>query len=57
MLTRLACHHWGSAGGEEVDLLLERDGILYPLEIKPTAASTRRMVSGIEAFRKTNPNL
>jgi len=55
--TRPACHHWRSAGGAEVDLLLERDGILYPFEIKLTAAPTRRMVSGIEAFRQAHPHL
>lgn len=49
---RPACYHWRSAGGAEVDLLLERDGTLYPVEIKLTAAPTRRMASGIEAFHQ-----
>ncbi len=39
LLTLLACHHWGSAGVEEVDLLLERDGILYPYGTKLTPAA------------------
>ena len=54
---RPACYHWRSAGGAEVDLILERDGILYPFEIKLTAAPTRRMTSGIEAFRQAHPHL
>ena len=28
--TRPIFYHWRSAGGAEVDLILERDGILYP---------------------------
>ena len=54
---RPACYHWRSAGGAEVDLLLERDGILYPVEIKLTTAPTRRMASGIEAFHQAHPQL
>lgn len=51
LATRPAFHHWRAAGGAEVDLVLERDGVLYPIEIKLTAAPTRRMASGIAAFR------
>ena len=51
LATRPAFHHWRTAGGAEVDLVLERDGMLYPLEIKLTAAPGRRQASGIEAFR------
>jgi predicted AAA+ superfamily ATPase len=54
---RPACYHWRSAGGAEVDLLLERDGTLYPFEIKLTAAPTRRMAAGIAAFRQAHPHL
>ena len=55
--TRPVFYHWRSAGGAEVDLILERDGILYPFEIKLTASPNRRMVSGIEAFRKAHTHL
>ena len=50
-------YHWRSRGGAEGDILLDRDGIFFPLEGKaksnPTAGDTR----GISAFRKTYPNL
>ncbi|MGB8144901.1 MAG: DUF4143 domain-containing protein [Chromatiaceae bacterium] len=55
--TRPIFYHWRSAGGAEVDLILERDGILYPFEIKLTAAPNRRMASGIEAFRHVHTHL
>lgn len=48
-------HHWRSHGGAEVDVLLERDGRLYPLEIKLTMNPTRKDARGIEAFRAAHP--
>lgn len=50
-------HHWRTNGGAEVDLLLERDGIFYPIEIKSKSNPSRRDTSGITAFRKTYPHL
>jgi hypothetical protein len=50
-------HHWRSHGGAEVDLLLERDGLLYPLEIKAGARPARRDARGIEALRASHPKL
>ncbi len=47
-------HHWRAAGGAEVDLILERDGQLFPFEIKLTANPTRRDTSGLLAFRKAH---
>ena len=52
-----AFHHWRSAGGAEVDLLLERDGKFYPFEIKLTANPTRQDASGLAAFRQSYPHL
>jgi predicted AAA+ superfamily ATPase len=52
-----AMYHWRSAGGAEVDLILERDGVLYPIEIKGTSNPARRDASGIHAFRKSYPRL
>ncbi len=40
-----------------MDILLERDGMFHPVEIKLTANPNRRMVSGIEAFRAAHPHL
>jgi hypothetical protein len=42
--------------GAEVDLLLERDGVLYPFEIKLTANPSRGAASGLAAFRKAYPD-
>jgi hypothetical protein len=55
MGVRPALYHWRSAGGAEVDLVLERDGVLHPVEIKLTAAPGRRYASGIAAFRAAHP--
>jgi hypothetical protein len=52
-----AFYHWRSAGGAEVDLLLERDGIFHPFEIKLTANPTRRDAAGLTAFRQSYPHL
>ncbi|WP_297481536.1 ATP-binding protein [Ferrovum sp.] len=51
-----SCHHWRSAGGAEVDLVMDRDGTLHPFEIKLTTQPTKRHASGLEAFRATHPN-
>jgi predicted AAA+ superfamily ATPase len=48
-------YHWRTKGGAEVDLILERDGILFPIEIKITANPTRKHTTGFDAFRKTYP--
>jgi uncharacterized protein len=52
-----AFYHWRSAGGAEVDLLLERDGKFHPFEIKLTANPTRRDAAGLMAFRQAYPQL
>jgi predicted AAA+ superfamily ATPase len=48
-------YHWRVHSGPEVDLILERDGILFPIEIKLTTNPSRKDTSGITAFRKTYP--
>lgn len=50
-------HHWRSAGGAEVDLLLERDGCFFPIEIKAKTRVSRADTRGIKAFRETYPGL
>ena len=57
MTGRGAFHHWRSAGGAEVDLLLERDGRLHAFEFKLTAHPSRRDASGLVAFRQAYPHL
>ena len=50
-------YHWQSHGGAEVDLILERDGIFYPIEVKMTSSPSRDDTKSITAFRKTYPKL
>lgn len=50
-------YHWRLHSGSEVDLLLERDGIIFPIEIKAKTKITGRDASGISAFRKNYPKL
>ena len=52
-----AFYHWRSAGGAEVDLLLERDGWLHPFQIRLTAHPTKRHAAGLTAFRASYPHL
>jgi predicted AAA+ superfamily ATPase len=50
-------YHWRSYGGAEVDLLLERDGVFYPIEVKLHSRPTRKDTRGITAFRQAHPQL
>jgi hypothetical protein len=50
-------YHWRSHGGGEVDILLERDGTFFPIEVKAAARPTPADVSGLTAFRATYPRL
>ena len=50
-------YHWRTHRHAEVDIVLERDGIFYPIEIKAKSRPTRLDTSGITAFRKTYPDL
>ncbi len=49
--------HWSTYSGAEVDLLVERDGRLHPIEIKASSRVGRRHTTGISAFRRAHPNL
>ncbi len=50
-------YHWRTHGGAEVDILLERDGRFFPIEVKLTTAPSRKNARGIRAFRETYPQL
>lgn len=50
-------YHWRSHGGAEVDILMERDGVFYPVEVKLTTQPNRNDAQGLLAFRKTYPHL
>lgn len=47
--------HFRSYSGAEVDLILELNGILYPIEIKAKSNPNRRDVRGFAAFRECFP--
>lgn len=46
-------YHWRVSGGLEVDLIFERDGKLYPIEIKCKSQITKKDVRGLKSFRET----
>ena len=50
-------HHWRTAGGAEVDIVLERDGRHYPIEIKATTSPARRDTLSLHAFLDSYPKL
>jgi uncharacterized protein len=53
---KAALYHWRIHSGSEVDLILERDGILYPIEVKLTSRPTRKDARGIRALRENYPD-
>ena len=50
-------YHWRSHSGAEVDLLLERDGRCYPIEVKLSSRPSRKDTRGIASFRENYPQL
>ena len=50
-------YHWRSYSGAEVDVILERDGRFYPIEVKLTTKPTKADARGILAFRDAHPKL
>ncbi len=57
MSTPPQMYHWKMHNGPECDLILERDGKFYPIEIKMKSPPTKKDAKGIEAFCKYHPNL
>ncbi len=55
-LHSIGMYHWRSHGASEVDIILEQNGTLFPIEIKLTSNPTKKDAKGITAFRKTYPN-
>lgn len=51
--TKPNLYHWRTNGGAEVDLILELDNQLFPVEFKCKTFLNKRDIQGIEAFRKT----
>lgn len=49
-------YHWRSHGGAEVDVLLERDGTMFPIEIKLSTRISKRDTKGLSMLRETYQN-
>jgi predicted AAA+ superfamily ATPase len=49
-------YHWRTSAGAEIDLILERNGKLYPIEIKCKTHLSGSDLSGLKAFRATYPH-
>lgn len=50
-------YHWRTGHGQEVDLVLEYQGKLFPIEIKCKTALSSSDCKGLMAFRKAYPDL
>lgn len=50
-------YHWRLHGGSEVDLLLELDGMFYPIEIKSKSRPSKKDARGLHSLRENYPNL
>lgn len=57
MATPPHLYHWRSHGGAEVDLLLEWNGKIFPIEIKANSRPSRKDTRSLQSFRKTYPQL
>lgn len=51
-----ALYHWRSNGGAEVDLILDYNGWLYPIEMKCKTSVTKMDARGLLAFYETYPH-
>lgn len=48
-----AVYHWRTANGAEADIVLDRDGRLFPIEVKAGSRIPSMHLRGIRAFRDT----
>ena len=46
-------YHWRTAGGAEVDLILELDRRLFPAKVKASSRLSGHALRGLRAFRAT----
>jgi predicted AAA+ superfamily ATPase len=47
-------YYWRTRNDAEVDLILDHNGALYPIEIKMRATLSRKDLSGLRAFKEAN---
>ncbi len=57
MATPPQFYHWRLHSGAELDLILERDGKFYPIEIKAKSKVTSNDARNIQTFRQLYPHL
>ena len=50
-------YHWRFHSGAEIDLLLERDGMLFPIEVKVKSNPSKKDVLSFSVLKKTYKNL
>ncbi|MCF7799676.1 ATP-binding protein [Candidatus Babeliales bacterium] len=50
-------YHWRTLAGAEVDIIVEIDGIFYPIEVKTATTVSKNDIRGITAFKETYPKL
>ncbi|MFH0764368.1 MAG: ATP-binding protein [Candidatus Omnitrophota bacterium] len=55
LATPVNLYHWRAHSGAEVDIVIERDGMLWPVEIKCKANINSSDMRGINAFRAAYP--
>lgn len=48
-------YYYRDKEGQEIDLILERDGVLHPIEIKKAAIATKDMIESFSALRAVYP--
>ena len=49
--------HWRTSYGSEVDLIIEMDGVFYPIEFKANTNPSKRDIKGLVRFRQDYPHL
>lgn len=50
-------YHWRTLAGAEVDIIVELDGIFYPIKVKAATTISKHDIRGITAFKETYPQL
>ncbi len=49
-------YHWRTKHGVEVDIVIEKDGCLFPIEIKTKSVLSKQDAKGIKIFQETYSN-
>jgi predicted AAA+ superfamily ATPase len=56
-LQNVELHHWRSSSGAEVDLIIEKNGMFFPIEFKAKTNPSGMDARGITQFKKAYPHL